>query len=67
MRASVASVGRRRLDLPSLVGGVAILVFGIVLLLDRVDVLDLRFEALGPLACAVAGAILLAAGLVRRD
>jgi hypothetical protein len=60
-------VGRRRLDLPSLVAGVAILVFGIVLLLDRVDVLNLRFEALGPLVCAVAGAILLAAGLVRRD
>jgi hypothetical protein len=52
---------------PSLVAGVALAVFGAVLLLDRLDVLDLRFAALGPLVCAVAGAILLASGLVRRD
>jgi hypothetical protein len=60
-------VGRRRPDLPSLVAGVAVAVFGGVLLLDRLDVLDLRFAALGPLACAVLGAILLASGLVRGD
>jgi hypothetical protein len=60
-------VGSRRLDVPSLVAGIAIVIFGAVLLLDRVDVLTLRFAALGPLACAVAGAILLASGLVRRD
>jgi hypothetical protein len=52
---------------PSLVAGIAIVIFGAVLLLDRADVLTLRFAALGPLACAVAGAILLASGLVRRD
>jgi hypothetical protein len=60
-------VVRRRPDAPSLVAGLAIVVFGVVLLLDRVDVLNLRFAALGPLVCAVAGAILLASGLVRRD
>ncbi|MEA2380551.1 MAG: hypothetical protein QOH72_522 [Solirubrobacteraceae bacterium] len=60
-------MGKRRPDLPSLVAGVAILLFGAVLLLDRASVLNLRFAALGPLVCAVAGAILLASGLVRRD
>jgi hypothetical protein len=60
-------VGSRRPDPLSLVAGVAIVVFGAVLLLDRADVLDLRFAALAPLVCAVAGAIMLARGLVRRD
>jgi hypothetical protein len=60
-------VGRRRPDPVSLVAGLALAVFGAVLLLDRADVLNLRFAALGPLVCAVAGAILLASGLVRRD
>jgi hypothetical protein len=60
-------VGRRSPDLPSLVAGIAIAIFGAVLLLDSADVLDLRFAALAPLVCAVAGAILLASGLVRRD
>jgi hypothetical protein len=59
-------VGSRELDVPSLVAGLAIVVLGGVLLLDRVDVLTLRFAALGPLACAVLGAVLLATGLVRR-
>ena len=56
----------RRPDVPSLVAGVAVLLLGAILLLDRLDVLDLRFAALGPLACAVLGAVLLATGLVRR-
>jgi hypothetical protein len=56
-----------RADLPSLVAGLAIALLGAVLLLDRVDVLDLHFAALGPLACATLGAILLASGLARRD
>jgi hypothetical protein len=60
-------VGRRSPDLPSLVSGVAILLFGMVLLLDRAGVLELRFAALAPLVCAVAGAILLASGLAHRD
>ena len=59
-------MARRELDIPSLVAGVAIVVLGAVLLLDRLDVLTLRFAALGPLVCAVLGAVLLATGLVRR-
>jgi hypothetical protein len=57
----------RRADVPSLVAGAALVVLGAVLLLDRLDVLDLRFAALGPLACAALGAVLLATGLARRD
>jgi hypothetical protein len=49
------------------VAGVAVLLLGAILLLDRLDVLDLRFAALGPLACAALGAVLLATGLTRRD
>ena len=57
----------RRPDVPSLVAGAVIALLGLVVLLDRADVLDLRFAALGPLACAALGAILLASGLARRD
>lgn len=56
----------RRSDLVSLVAGFALICFGAVLLLDQLDVLDLRFAAVGPMLCAVLGAILLAAGLGRR-
>ena len=59
-------MARRELDVPSLVAGLAIVILGAVLLLDRLDVLTLRFAALGPLVCAVLGAVLLATGLVRR-
>ncbi|MEN3279936.1 MAG: hypothetical protein V7607_1076 [Solirubrobacteraceae bacterium] len=57
----------RRLDLPSLVAGAGLLVFGAVLLADALDVIDLGFGALAPLACFLVGDILLAAGLTRRD
>ena len=40
-------MARRELDIPSLVAGLAIVVLGTVLLLDRLDVLTLRFAALG--------------------
>jgi len=60
-------VASRRPDVPSLVAGVAVLLLGAILLLDRLDVLNLRFAALGPLACAALGAVLLATGLTRRD
>jgi hypothetical protein len=60
-------VGKRRPDLLSLVAGIAIAIFGVVLLLDHVGAFDLRFAAFAPLVCAIAGAILLASGLVRRD
>jgi hypothetical protein len=57
----------RRLDLPSFVAGGGLLVFGAVLLADALDVIDLSFAALAPLACFLVGDILLAAGLTRRD
>lgn len=58
----------RRLDRTSLVSGLAVTVAGAILLLDRVDVLDLRFGYGLPLLIAVVGAVLLAAGLEgRRD
>jgi hypothetical protein len=57
---------RRRFDLASLVAGLVLICFGTLLLLDRVDVLNLRFAAVGPIVCAALGAILLAAGLSRR-
>jgi hypothetical protein len=60
-------VASRRPDGPSLVAGLAIALLGAVLLLDHAGVLDLRFAALGPIVCAVLGAILLASGLARRD
>ncbi len=55
-----------RPDLASLVAGLALVGFGTVLLLDQLDVFDLRFAAVGPMVCAVVGAILLGAGLGRR-
>jgi hypothetical protein len=57
----------RRLDLPSLVAGVGLLVFGAVLLADALDAIDLSFAAFGPLACFLVGDVLLATGLTRRD
>lgn len=54
---------RARLDLPSLVAGLAVIVLGLVLLLDRLEVFDLRFGWLGPALAGAVGAVLLAAGL----
>ena len=56
---------RRQLDVPSLVGGLALAGFGTLLLLDQLDVLDLRFGYLWPAVTATVGAILLASGLSR--
>ncbi len=57
----------RRPDLPSLVAGVGLVVFGAVLLADALDAIHLGFGAFAPLACFLVGDILLAAGLTRRD
>jgi hypothetical protein len=57
----------RRPDPVALVAGLALAAYGVVLLLDNADVLDLRFAAIAPITCAVVGAILLASGLGRRD
>ena len=54
-------------DLPSLVSGLALVAFGTVLLLDKLDALHLGFAALAPIACAVIGGTLLALGLSRRE
>ena len=56
-----------RPDVPSLVAGIAVSALGAAILLDQLDALDLRFAVLAPLACAVIGASLLAAGLSRRE
>lgn len=60
-------MARRRPDPPSLVAGLVVVALGLVLLLAFTDVIDLRFAALAPIACAAVGAILLSAGLTRRD
>jgi hypothetical protein len=56
----------RRADPVSLVAGVGITVLGGLLLADRLDGIDLRFDVLTPVCLAVVGAILLASGLTRR-
>jgi hypothetical protein len=58
---------RRRPDLPCLVAGIGLVVFGAVLLADALDAVDLSFAVLGPLGCLLVGDVLLAAGLTRRD
>jgi hypothetical protein len=55
-----------RPDLTSLVAGIAILALGAVLLLDAVGGFELSFGILAPVACAAAGAILVASGMSRR-
>ena len=54
-----------RLDILSLVAGVAIAALGIALLLDRTGAVDLSFAELAPITFAVVGAILLTSGLTR--
>ena len=60
-----SAVARREVDVTSLVAGLAIAGFGLLLLLDRVDALDLRFGYLWPAVTATIGVILLASGLTR--
>jgi hypothetical protein len=52
-------------DIRALVAGLAVLAFGGVLLLDALDAIDLTFAVFAPVACAAAGAILVANGLSR--
>lgn len=54
---------KRGLDLASLVAGLALIVVGLFLLLDRTGALDLRFSALWPMLAGLVGAVLLAAGM----
>lgn len=57
----------RDIDSTSLVAGLALVLFGIVLLLDRSGTLRLTFGTMAPMAFAVVGAILLVTGLSRRE
>ncbi|MEA2223346.1 MAG: hypothetical protein QOH83_1722 [Solirubrobacteraceae bacterium] len=57
----------RDIDGSSLVAGLALVAFGVVLLLDRSGALRLTFATMAPIAFAVMGAILLATGLSRRQ
>jgi hypothetical protein len=54
---------RRPVDRTSLVAGLGVTGAGVVLLLDRVEAIDLRFGYALPMLIAVVGAILLVAGL----
>lgn len=56
----------RRIDLPSLAGGLAVVVLGTVLLLDRAGEIALGFGWFLPLLAATLGVILLASGLATR-
>jgi hypothetical protein len=58
---------RRRIDLASLVSGLVVMALGALLLLDRLDVLDLRFAWFGPALIGAVGAVLLANGLANRS
>ena len=53
----------KRADRVSLVAGLVITFTGVILLLDRVDVFDLRIGYALPLLIATVGAILLVVGL----
>jgi hypothetical protein len=54
-----------RPDAVSLTAGLALVVLGTVLLLDRTRTLDVTFGSMAPLVFAAIGAILLASGLSR--
>ncbi|MFL5894249.1 MAG: hypothetical protein ACJ76Z_03935 [Thermoleophilaceae bacterium] len=56
----------RKTDTVSLVAGVLVAGFGVILLLDATGALSLHMSALGPLAALIVGATLLAGGLSRR-
>ena len=53
----------RDFDPASLVAGLAICALGVLLLLDQIDAIDLRFNYLWPALLGTIGAILLAVGL----
>ncbi|MBA2517140.1 MAG: hypothetical protein H0V22_07495 [Solirubrobacterales bacterium] len=58
---------RSRIDTASLVSGLVVVALGTLLLLDRLEVLDLRFGWLVPALAGTVGAILLAGGLANRS
>ncbi|MDO8186178.1 hypothetical protein Q5424_21980 [Conexibacter sp. JD483] len=56
----------REPHLPSLVVGIGLILFGALLLLDALDVVDVSAGAVAPLLLAIAGAGLLATGVRER-
>ena len=54
---------RGRADRTLIVAGLAAVALGTLLLLDRTDVLNVRFDYMVPAVLAAIGAVLLAAGL----
>ena len=56
----------QRPNIASLVGGLALLALGILLVLDAQGTLDLGFAYVGPALLGVVGATLLASGLSSR-
>ena len=57
----------RPYDVPSLVAGIAFALFGLLLLVNTTDAVDLGFGLLAPAFLAVCGAILVATGLNAGD
>ena len=56
-------MSRRVVDITSLVAGIAIALFGGVLLLHELGAIELTFAYLAPAVTAIAGAVLIAHGL----
>ena len=56
----------RRPDVPALVSGLAIIGFGVALLLNATGEVDMGFGSMAPVVCAALGATLIALGLGRR-
>jgi hypothetical protein len=54
---------RRHADRTLIVAGLAVVGLSALLLLDRLDVIDLRFDYMLPAVLAAIGAILVSAGL----
>jgi drug/metabolite transporter (DMT)-like permease len=57
---------RRPLNITVLVCGIAVLVLGVLLVLNAGGTIDLRFAYTAPVLVAALGAILLASGLASR-
>jgi hypothetical protein len=56
-------VRRGRVDRTIIVAGFAVVALGVLFLLDRLEVLNLRFDYAAPAVLAAVGIILLSAGL----
>ena len=58
---------RHKPSLPGIAGGLGFVVLGVILLLDATGDLDLGFGVLAPICLALAGAVLVVAGLSREE